>query len=135
MGRRAWIYGGMLAITVVAFGVNTVAVHGLEGELQVVADEKIQSFRDDEPAEALARLKIGATVVVSKSYVLFGDPLGKVSVFLQHDDGSEDLHFEGYEFFFAREESGEWTQTESGMCTSEECTQEGLRILRKLNAQ
>ena len=134
MKRRAYLYVAALALSLGALAVNTVHVHGLERELEGIADAKIAEFKAEEPEDLLARLKIGASVVATKTYVLFGDVSGKVSVFLQHNVDDES-HLEGFEFYFTRNEAGEWTQIESGMCTSEECTQEGLRILRALDAE
>lgn len=134
MKKRAYLYVAALVLALGALAVNSVNVHGLERELQRIADAKIAEFETEEPEDSLAQLKLGASVVATKAYVLFGDVSGKVSVFLQRIVDGES-HIEGFEFFFARDEAGEWTQTESGMCTSEECTQEGLRILRALDAK
>jgi len=133
MKRRAYLYAALLALSLGALAVNTVQVHGLESELQRIADTKIAEFKAEEPEDSLAQLNLGASVVATKAYVLFGDVSGKVSVFLQRIIDGEP-HIEGFEFFFSRDEAGEWIQTESGMCTSEECTREGLRILRALDA-
>ena len=133
MTKRAYLYATALALSLGVLAVNTVQVHGLERELQTIADAKIAEFKAEEPGDSPAQLNLGASVVATKAYILFGDVSGKVSVFLQRIVDGES-HMEGFEFFFARDETGEWTQTESGMCTSEECTQEGLRILKKLNA-
>lgn len=134
MKRRAYLYVAALALSLGALAINTVHVHGLERELQKIADAKIVEFKAEEPENSPAQFKIAASVVATKAYVVFGEVSGKVSVFLQRivDDES---HVEGFEFYFARDEAGEWTQTESGMCTSDECTQEGLRILRALDAK
>ena len=134
MIKRAYLYVAALALSLGALAINTVHVHGLERELQEIADAKIEEFKAEEPENSPAQFKIGASVVATKAYVLFGDVSGKVSVFLQRTVDDES-HVEGFEFFFARDEAGQWTQTESGMCTSEECTQEGLRILRALDAK
>ena len=133
MKRRVYLYATALALSLAALAVNTVQVHGLENELQRIADTKIAEFKAEEPEDSLAQLNLGASVVATKAYVLFGDVSGKVSVFLQRIvDGEPQI--EGFEFFFTRDEAGGWSQTESGMCTSEECTREGLRILRALDA-
>ena len=133
MKRRTYIYVAALALSLGALTVNTLHVHGLERELQQIADAKIAEFKAEQPENSPAQLKLGASVVATKAYVLLGDVSGKVSVFLQRIVDGES-HVEGFEFFFARDETGEWTQTESGRCTSEQCTQEGLRILRALDA-
>lgn len=134
MGRRKYMYAAAFGISVAVLAVNTVHVHGYERELQSIADKKIEVFQAEEPEGSLARLKIGASVVATKSYVVLGDVSGKVSVYLRHEDGTDQPRMEGFEFYFARDAGGEWTQTESGRCTSDECTQEGLRVLRKLDA-
>ncbi|MDK1022480.1 MAG: hypothetical protein QGD90_12695 [Candidatus Hydrogenedentes bacterium] len=134
MKKRVVLYVAALSLAVGALAVNTVNVYGLERDLQRIADAKIAEFKAEEPEDSLAQLRIGASVVATKTYVLFGDVSGKVSVFLQHNFDDES-HMEGFEFFFVRDDAGEWTQTDSGMCTSEECTQEGLRVLRALDAK
>lgn len=133
MNKRVYAYGAALSLGLVAFVWNTIQVHGLESELQGIADEKIADFTAEEPDEIRAQLQIGATVVATHAYVLFGEVSGKVSVYLQHNEGDQSK-MEGFEFFFERDESGIWTQTESGMCTSDECTKEGLRVLKALDS-
>lgn len=134
MKKRWVLYAVVLSMAVGALAVNTIHVHGLERELQAIADDKIAEFMADEPEESRARLKLGASVVATKAYVVLGEASGKVSVYLQRSIGDE-KHIEGFEFFFVRDDAGEWTQTDSGMCTSEECTQEGLRVLKALDAK
>ena len=99
MKKRVWVYAGLLVGALAALAATAVQVHGLEGELQRIADDKIAGFRAEEPEDLLARLKIGASVVATKRYVLFGDVSGKVRVFLQHDDRHEKSIIEGFEFF------------------------------------
>ncbi len=134
MKKRRVLYAVALLLAVGALAVNTVNVHSLERDLRRIADDKIAEFKAEEPENSLAQLRIGASVVATKAYVLFGDVTGKVSVYVQRN--VEDVsHTEGFEFFFVRDDAGEWTQTDSGMCASEECTQEGLRILKALDAK
>jgi len=132
MNRRILTYGAAFGLTLGVIGFIELHVHGFERELQAIADQKIADFKSEEPPESLDELRIGASVVASKSYVLFGDLAGKVSVFLEHHIEDEE-HFEGFEFFYAHEPDTGWVQTESGVCSSEECTQEGLRVLRRLD--
>jgi len=130
---RAYVYGGILTVLGIVLGVNFVHVWALESELQAIADERIDEFKAEEPPETADELRIGASVVASKSYLVAGDVSGKVSVFLQHGESVEPGSIEGFEFFFVRDPDGTWRQTESGRCTSEQCTQEGLRVLRRLD--
>lgn len=130
---RTLVYGSALVVAGVVFSVNAVHVRGLERELQAIADERIEEFRAEEPPELGESLRIGASVVASKAYLVAGDVSGKVSVFLQHGHEEAPGAIEGFEFFFVRDPDGSWRQTESGRCTSEHCTQEGLRVLRRLD--
>jgi hypothetical protein len=133
--RRGLVYVALVAVLAVTYAANEVQVNALEGELQVVADERIASFRADEPPESADRLRIGSTVVVSKKYLIAGDVSGKISVFLEHADEGKHGEIEGFEFHLVRGPDKSWQQTDSGRCTSEQCTQEGLRVLRKLEGR
>ena len=108
MKKRAYLYVAALALSLGALAINTVHVHGLERELQGIADAKIAEFKAEEPEDLLAQLKIGASVVATKTYVLFGDVSGTVSVFLQRIVDGES-RVEGLEVCFARAEAGQWT--------------------------
>ena len=83
MKRRVYLYATALALSLAALAVNTVQVHGLENELQRIADTKIAEFKAVEPEDSLAQLNLGASVVATKAYVLVVDVSGQVSVFLQ----------------------------------------------------
>jgi len=118
---------GTLASLCLAGAANQVHIHRLKGELQAVADEKLAEFRAESFPENGKPARIGAGVAVAKPFVFWGVPTGKVSVFLEHGDV-----IEGFEYFFMRMAPMDWTQTESGRCSSEECTVEGKKLLDAL---
>lgn len=107
----------------------------LSGELRAVADEKLANYRAENPPPAGVSLRLAADTVVSKPYLFWGMPAGKVSVFVEHRNMEGEERIEGYEYFLSRGEGGEWRQTESGRCTSEECTREGKALLDAIGAQ
>jgi len=74
---RAYVYGGILTVLGIVLGVNFVHVWALESELQAIADERIDEFKAEEPPETADELRIGASVVASKSYLVAGDVSGK----------------------------------------------------------
>lgn len=108
---------------------NQLHIHRLQKGLQVLADEKLAEFQAESPPELGGTARMGAKVVVAKPYVFWGTPAGKVSVFIERPAEDGDAHIEGFEYFFARNGAGEWTQTESGHCTSDSCTIEGKKVL------
>ncbi len=134
MKKRKYIYGTALFLVLGIYGLNMFQVHGLEKELHVIADEKLAEYAALDSEHPDSQLQVGVAVVATRAYVLFGDTFGKVSMYFRNSS-SDDTTITGLEFFYAKDESGEWSETESGTCSSEQCTKEGLRILGALNAK
>ena len=128
MNPRLKVLTGVLVFVILAWGANALHLRSLETELDELGHAKVAEFREDykEPKPQIAHI-----VTASKANLLFGDVTGKLQVYLQFDTG-DDAKIEGFEFFYALQEDG-WVQTESGRCTSEECTQRGLALIKKLN--
>jgi len=134
MKKRKYIYGAALVFVLGIYGLNMLQVHGLEKELQGIADEKMAEYTGLDPEHPDSQLQVGAVVVATRVYVLFGDTSGKISMYFRNNSG-DDTTITGLEYFYAKDESGEWSETESGTCSSEQCTEEGLRILGALKAK
>lgn len=102
-------------------------INRLEQELQGIAVGKAQEA-ESYITEASGR--VATAVVASRSAVVLGQARGKISVFVERGEAAQ---IEGYEYFFAREASGEWRQIESGHCTSEQCSIEGRKLMQALD--
>lgn len=125
----------LLGLLCAAWAVNQWHLHTMQAGLQVLADEKLVEFQADTPEDPAHLTRMGAAVVVAKPFVFFGDPAGKVSVYVEETAPDGESHMEGFEYFFARDDNGDWIQTESGRCASEACTTEGKKLLDALGAR
>ena len=122
----------VIAVLAAAWGANSVQLGALEKALQADVDLKIAGFRADAAEAHEAQLEIASSTVVSKRYVFTGVVSGKAAIYVKHPEENAAHPIEGFEFFY--EYDGErWRQTESGRCTSEECTLEGLRLIKALD--
>jgi hypothetical protein len=130
--RRGWplIVGvAILSSLCIAWAANQWQVHTLSGELDALAQAKIAEFRPSDKGLPTPIGRIAAEVVVSKPYVFFGLPVGKISVYVEHHVANSSPKVDGYEFYYARQPDATWTQTESGHCASEQCSIDGKRVL------
>ena len=116
---------------------------GLEKELSYVAEEKIREFVGADEGDTL---EVAVPVItVSKRFVLFGKTTAKVAVYMRplEPEESEDDHtspeygdhqnygdISGIEFLLDRE-NGDWIDTESGQCSSEQCQLEGKKAFKR----
>ncbi|MBX3179993.1 MAG: hypothetical protein KF886_21790 [Candidatus Hydrogenedentes bacterium] len=121
----------VLVLLVAAWVANALHLRRLERELALLSSAKLDEFQQPgEGGPAIGRM--AADVVASKPWVFWGTPSGKISVYVEYADTNT---IDGFEFFFTREASGVWTQTESGRCASEECTVRGKELLDALDAK
>ena len=121
----------VVIVLAAAFVANAVHLHLLERDLQVVVNNKIQEFEKDN-AQFTGEFRMASSAIVTKSLVLFGEVSGKSNIYRQALGDDQEAKIEGYEYWYARE-GEDWVQTDSGRCTSEECTVEGLKLLRALD--
>ena len=132
MNRRIAVLSVLLAALSLGGLAHALHLRQLTAELRAVAEAKAVEFRAESEALGEPVPRIATAVVVSKSGLVYGAVSGKVSIYLQAAEHAEPGHIDGFEFMYARDASG-WRQTESGHCSSEECTREGLRLLRRLD--
>ena len=131
MTKRTRILSVILGLIIVVASANALHIHQLETELDVVATQRIDTFLGDIPAEEQAEYQFASTVTASKTYLVLGAVQGKISVYMRHEAKEPDK-VAGFEYFLVREAQDNWKQVESGRCTSEHCTVEGLKVLRAL---
>ncbi len=112
---------GLLALMSVTFGVNAAHVHALENELRVIAEEKESIWSRNANS---VNVETASIVTATKEYLIYGSVFGKVEVFVKKAGNGDQLT--GIDFFFSRD-GGEWLETESGMCSSEECRIRGAK--------
>ncbi len=131
MTRRTRILSVILGLIIVVASANALHIHQLETELGLVATQRIDTFLGDIPVEEQAEYQFASTVTASKTYLVLGAVQGKISVYMRHEAKDPDK-VSGFEYFLEREAKDTWKQVESGRCTSEHCTVEGLKVLRAL---
>jgi len=111
---------GLLALLGVTFSVNSAHVFALENELRVIADAKAVELISGE-----SRAETAALVTATKEYLIYGDVSGKVEVFIKVAGNGDRVT--GVDFFFLRDNDGEWRLTDSAMCTDKECQIRGAK--------
>ena len=113
---------GLLALMGVTFAVNAAHVRLLENELQTIADSKASDLARSKRSGQI--VETASVVTATKEYLVYGQVYGKIEVYLK--DEKREGRFVGIDFFFSRGD-GEWTETESGMCTDAECQIRGAK--------
>ncbi|PCJ64264.1 MAG: hypothetical protein COA73_04195 [Candidatus Hydrogenedentota bacterium] len=101
---------------------------GLKSQAQSLIDE----FTSDSDVDALDAT---ATITATRKYILFGEPKGKITVYLRNnliDEHPPETHeeeeagnshqrkYSGIEYLYSKQED-EWSNTESGQCAEERC--------------
>jgi len=88
--------------------------------------ESLEQFSRDEVAhyqEAFAGFPHTESVTVvtaSRTYLLFGETIGKVDLFIKTVLPGDNIQYSGVEIGFKRQ-GEQWVVTDSGSCSSEEC--------------
>ena len=153
-GFRVFLAGVLLCASV-AWAVSAWDLRGLKGEFRGIAKERVAFYRnvvqvvdgDD------AAFDVVSVVTVTRKFGLVGKPSGKVTIYRRSDEpiehgrgtighvrapGDTDTEheegrhaeeentgfFSGIQYFYEKVD-GEWLNTESGQCSSEECQTEG----------
>ncbi|MCF6285218.1 MAG: hypothetical protein L3K26_08505 [Candidatus Hydrogenedentes bacterium] len=119
----------ILASLCIAWGGNQWQLHALNKELDGLAQEKIATLRPSGKELPVPMGRIAAEVTVAKPYVLFGSPVGKISVYVEQKSLGDSAKIVGYDFFYERQPDASWRETESGACASEQCSVDGKRVL------
>ena len=121
--------GAVLVCLCIAWGASQWQLHALNKELDALAQGKIAELRPSGKGLPTPMGRIAAEVTVAKPYVLFGAPVGKISVYMEHQKPDNSLQIVGYDFFYERQPDASWRETESGACASEQCSIDGKRVL------
>ena len=154
MGKRKRFRVLLLSI-LLCVGTGWVAmtrdVYRLEGELSVFAQERENTYR--EVAQVVegfdSTLDVVSVVTVTREFGFFGSPKGKITIYLRSDEPIGHVHpshdpeseheeehdadaryFSGIQYFYEKVE-GEWVNTESGQCSSEECHTDGRKAFER----
>ncbi len=121
--KRTLSKRGIALVLVLAFlacvGIaNAAHIHWLTRDLAQAAQTAIDEERNAHSGEETVRLATELTV--TKAFVVFGDPVGKLTLFVRSTpDGQEPQTFV-LECFYARQ-AGEWVMTDSGRCRDGAC--------------
>lgn len=114
---------GLLAIITFTYGVNAAHVYTLENELRAIAETK-----ESELTSGRIDVETAFLVTATKEYLIYGNVSGKVEVYIRSSRSGGRLT--GVDYFFTRD-NGEWTETESGVCSEEECQIRGEKAFGK----
>lgn len=122
--RRTASLLAILAMVSLAWAFDAYQNRVLAKELDPFAAKHVEEFKD-------ANTQVASLITVSRKYVLFGEPLAKVEVFVKANTDTEEDGVRGIEYEYRRE-NGNWTMVESGSCTSEECQLRARTVLHRL---
>lgn len=98
----------------------------LEKELLDVARPQILEYLQFDSSVRV----VGFEATTSKRYVLWGQPFGKVAVYIAVKDGEDKNRYVGYTFYYERVDE-KWSLTESGACSGTECQIRGRQLDQK----
>ena len=132
MTRRTLVLIVVLALMLGTAAANNALVNRLERSLDPMVASEIEATRQHSEKYNRPLTAIAHKTVVARDYFLFGDATGKVCLYIQRPDGSSEGHIEVIEIHY-RKEGDSWRRTDSAVCASEECTREGLALIRALD--
>lgn len=110
---RTRVLLGTLAVVAVLALVSTVQSTMLRNELFVHAQELADANRGDGEESAF-------TVTVARPFVLFGEPIGKVTTFSRPVGAETNEVLMAVDYQFVKQD-GKWINTESAMCMHDGC--------------
>ncbi|MBI4556534.1 MAG: hypothetical protein HY706_03040 [Candidatus Hydrogenedentes bacterium] len=114
---RAKVLFTLLAVMLAMQAYSYLQVGALESELSELADEKAREMKVYYSQVQVP--DVTTDVTASQRYVLFGEAVGKVTVFLRLRDRANRPSYRGIDYFYVRSE-GNWHLTESGFCGDRE---------------
>lgn len=124
--RRMKVLLGLMAVSLAGLAADRIQAAVLARSLRVVAKQRILEQEINDPWLATTR-NITATVTAAREYVLFGRPIGKVSLFLREKNPmSGHFQYEEVDYFYAKGARG-WKFEESAGCADDECQRLGTR--------
>ncbi len=117
------ILAALLASTLVAWGVSTLDSRQMARHLSVLAEEKVKEYREDPSVSQYTKgdADVTATVSAGRQYALYGQGVGKVTVFLRTQAPGGGNTYSAIEFYYELKDGGQWVNTESAMCVGAEC--------------
>jgi len=86
--------------------------------LEQDSQDEVGHYRD--PFVNQADAETVTVVTAGRSYVFFGETIGKVDLFVKTTREGSSARYAGVEIGFKRED-GAWVMTDSGSCSGEEC--------------
>ncbi|MCH7960517.1 MAG: hypothetical protein IID08_10310 [Candidatus Hydrogenedentes bacterium] len=159
-GFRVFLVGILLCFGA-AWAASEWDVRRLKGELQGVALQREAFYREVAQVVDgdNSVFDVVSVVTVTRKFGLIGSPHGKITIYQRshepighfhsseepdsenleeheeheegHDTEDEDARFfSGIQYFYEKVE-GEWLNTESGQCSSEECQTEGRKAFER----
>jgi len=114
--RAKILIGALLALAAV-WAVSSFQVRSMEKQLDVLAQQRAQEAR-------AGGAEVTTNVTVTRQYLLFGQPKGKIEVFSRVNSGPQAGQIESIAYYYARQH-GKWTCLESGRCSGPECQLRG----------
>ncbi|HOJ34485.1 MAG TPA: hypothetical protein PKY35_00685 [Candidatus Hydrogenedentes bacterium] len=105
---------------------NYIDSSNLKKELLEVAKPQIIDYLQFDPSIRV----VGFETTTSKKYLFWGQPFGKVALYIAANDAGDKERYVGYTFYY--EKNGEkWSMTESGACSGTECQIRGRQLDHK----
>lgn len=117
---RFWVLVALLVGITAVWGVAFAQNWYLEQELAVIA-EGLEKENETHLSNIVHRPVATASVVTAAmDHVVYGQPMGKISVYMTHSNEAGQRIYQGIEYHYLKEEST-WNVTDSGACTAEDC--------------
>lgn len=73
---------------------------------------------------------VGVKSAASRKFLFFGQPLGKMTLYVANDSTAEAPEYVGYTFYYIYKD-GRWTVVESGACSGLECQLSAKSLYKK----
>jgi hypothetical protein len=113
MGRRrlgvlVTVLGGVLVL----WGVSYAQARSLERELRLIA--RVLEYENQERLEELVTrpVRVTSVVIAAKDYLVFGQAVGKISVYMLVEDSGGNKKYHGVEYHYLKTDKA-WTLTDS----------------------
>ena len=135
MKMRKKILFGLLGAVLIMSLYSIVETKLFEQQLQIDADRLVEEMKADVKMDVKGNPQhdVTSVVIASREFGYFGEPLGKITVYFRNNQMMESVpnidnnythhtsgKYTGVTYFYDKRTDG-WVNTESSLCSAEEC--------------
>ncbi len=124
--RRLWVLVGLLVGVSVVWGVAFAQNFMMERELAVIAKELELENEARMTEISQDRIEAISVVTAAMDHVVYGQPLGKIAVYMVQTNKTGERTYQGIEYHYLKQ-GATWTMTDSGACTANDALDAAMK--------